>query len=150
MATAAHFLLAVGLMLLALTSHGQVGEFRQTLEAATVSFEGPSTRANKQYLYSRGTPLEVIVAIEGWFKVRDAQGGLTWVERRALGERQQVQVVAPMAEVYAQPEGAGPVLFRAETGLLLQLAGPPVGAWVPVRHRDGTSGFIRRDAIFGL
>ncbi|MCS6995855.1 MAG: SH3 domain-containing protein [Casimicrobiaceae bacterium] len=125
-------------------------EFRQTIEPVTISYEGPSTRANKQFLYSRGTPLEVVVQIEGWVKVRDAQGALTWVERRALGERTQVQVITPLAEVLAAPDPAAAVLYRAEAGLLLTLVAPPSGRYAQVRHRDGTTGFIRTDALFGL
>ncbi|MFN3630091.1 MAG: hypothetical protein ACK4XK_08575, partial [Casimicrobiaceae bacterium] len=74
---------------------------------------------------------------------------LTWVERRALGERNQVQVTTP-AEVVANPDGTGAVLYRAEPGLLLTLVAPPAGHFVQVRHRDGVIGFIRSDALFGL
>lgn len=124
-------------------------EFRQTLEAATVSYEGPSTRATKQFIYSRGTPVEVVVQIEGWSKVRDALGALTWIERRALGERTQVQVTTA-ADVVANADGTGNVLYRAEPGLLLTLVAPPSGRFVQVRHRDGVTGYIRADAVFGL
>jgi SH3-like domain-containing protein len=133
----------------AAANHAGAAEFRQTLEAATVSYEGPSTRATKQFIYSRGTPVEVVVQIEGWSKVRDALGALTWVERRALGERTQVQVTAA-TDVVANADGTGNVLYRAEPGLLLTLVAPPTGRFVQVRHRDGVTGFIRADVVFGL
>ena len=128
-------------------------EFRQTLEVATVAFEGPSAKAARQYVYSRGTPLEVVVQIEGWVKVRDAQGELVWVERKALGPRSNVVVKAPVADVYAAADVASPIVFRAENGVLLQVAAPQptdAGAWVQVRHRDGQTGFVRLDTVFGL
>ncbi len=142
---AAVFAVAAG----AAVNPAAAAEFRQTLEAATVSYEGPSKKATPQFIYSRGTPVEVVVQIEGWTKVRDAQGALTWVERRALGERSQVQVTTA-TEVFANPEGTGAVLYRAEPGLLLTLVAPPAGRFVQVRHRDGVTGFIRADALFGL
>jgi SH3-like domain-containing protein len=129
-------------------------DFKQTIDAATVAYEGPSARATKQYIYSRGTPLEILVAIEGWYKVRDAQGALVWIERRALGERTNVQVKsATAAEIFASAEPNAPVAFRVEPGVLLTLAAPPspaTGALVQVKHRDGQTGFVRIDALFGL
>jgi SH3-like domain-containing protein len=126
-------------------------DFKQTIDAATVAFEGPSTRATKQFIYSRGTPLEVLVTIEGWHKVRDAQGGLVWVERRALGERTQVQVKSPTTvEARAAADDASPVVFRAEPGVLLTLVAPPTSAYAQVRARDGQTGFLRIDTLFGI
>jgi SH3-like domain-containing protein len=129
-------------------------DFKQTLDAATIGYEGPSTRAEKQFLYSRGTPLEVLVQIEGWYKVRDAQGALVWIERRTLGERSNVQVkLGAPAEVFASPDAASVVSFRVDGGVLLALVAPPsanTGAFAQVRHRDGQTGFVRVDSLFGL
>lgn len=128
-------------------------EFRQTVDVATVAFEGPSAKAARQYVYSRGTPLEVVVQIEGWFKVRDVQGEMVWVERKALGARTNVVVKTAVAEVYAAPDVASPIVFRAENGVTLQLVTPQTadaGAWAQVRHRDGQVGFMRLDTLFGF
>lgn len=126
-------------------------DFKQTIDAAVVAFEGPSTRATKQFIYSRGTPLEVLVTIEGWHKVRDAQGGLVWVERRALGERTNVQVKSTTAvDAHASADDVSPVVFRAEPGVLLTLVAPPTNAYAQVRTRDGQIGFLRIDSLFGI
>jgi SH3-like domain-containing protein len=129
-------------------------EFKQTTGAATVGYEGPSTRAEKQFIYSRGTPLEVLVSIEGWYKVRDVQGTLVWVERRSLGDRGNVQVKSSApADAHASPDATSPVAFRIEPGVLLTLVAPPTpttGPYAQVRHRDGQTGYVRVDSLFGL
>ena len=128
-------------------------DFRQTTDNATVAYEGPSARATKQFIYSRGTPVEVVVTIEGWVKVRDASGTLAWIERRALGERSNVQVKLPVADIYSAPDANSPILFRADNGVLLQIVTPQpanAGAWTQVRHRDGQTGFVRLDSVFGF
>lgn len=126
-------------------------DFKQTIDVATVAYEGPSTRSTKQFIYSRGTPLEVLVTIEGWHKVRDAQGVLVWVERRALGERSFVQVKANTpVDAHATADEASPVVFRVEPGVLLTLVAPPTNAYAQVRTRDGQVGFLRIDSLFGL
>lgn len=128
-------------------------DFRQTSADATIAFEGPSAKATRQYLYSRGTPVEVVVQIEGWFKVRDAQGALAWVEKKALTDRTNVQIKSSTADALASPDVASPIVFRAENGVLLTLVTPQppnAGAWAQVRHRDGQTGYIKLDALFGL
>jgi len=128
-------------------------DFRQTADNATIAYEGPSAKATRQFLYSKGTPVEVVVQIEGWTKVRDAQGTLAWVERKALTERSNVQVKTPTADVQAAPDAASPIVFRADNGVILQLVTPQpanAGAWAQVRHRDGQTGFVKLDALFGL
>jgi len=138
---------------LGVTSGTAHADFRQTSADATIAFEGPSAKANRQYLYSRGTPVEVVVQIEGWLKVRDAMGALTWVEKKALTDRTNVQIKSPTADALATPDAASPIVFRAENGVLLTLVTPQppnAGAWAQVRHRDGQVGFVRMDALFGL
>ena len=147
-----HITRLAGLVLGSLLSAAHA-EFRQTTDSATVAYEGPSAKATRQFIYSRGTPVEVVVTIEGWVKVRDATGTLAWIERKALGERSNVQVKSAIADVYLSPDVASPILFRADSAVLLQIVTPQpanAGAWTQVRHRDGQTGFVRLDAVFGL
>ena len=98
--------LAFGLSAAAAVAHA---DFRQTVDNATVGYEGPSAKATRQFLYSRGTPVEVLVSIEGWVKVRDATGTLVWLERKALADRSNVQVKVPVADVQAAADAASPL-----------------------------------------
>jgi len=141
----------------ALASAAVRGEFRVTAEQPTVLYDGPSTRSKAQFLYSRDVPVEVIVSLEGWAKVRDASGTIGWIERRALGERRMLVVRVATAEVRSAAEDGAPVAFRAQQNVLLELAegasGPQTTAvpgWVKVRHRDGATGFVRIAQVFGL
>jgi hypothetical protein len=72
----------------------------------------------------------------------------------ALGERNTVLVKVPVADVYAAPDAASPIVFRADNGVMLQLVAQQpagtLGAWAQVRHRDGQTGYVRLDAVFGL
>ena len=132
-------------------------DFRGTVEAATVLYDAPSARSKPLFVLGRDVPLEVIVPVEAWIKVRDAGGTIGWVEKRALGERRTLVVRAPVAEIHANPDEAAPVVFRAEQNVLLELAEPAASAattampgWVGVRHRDGQGGYVRISQVFGL
>ena len=136
---------------------GAATDFQSTVDAATVLYDAPSAKARALFVLGRETPLEIIVPVEGWTKVRDVAGTIGWVERRSLSDKRSLVVRAPMADVRANPDEAAPLAFRAEHGVLLELAEPAAGAtttanpgWVKVRHRDGQSGFVRIPPVFGL
>jgi SH3-like domain-containing protein len=132
-------------------------EFRATAEAPTILYDGPSAKSKPQFLYGRDVPVEIIVIVEGWAKVRDAGGTIGWIERKSLGDKRTLLVRAPVADVRERPEDAAPLVFRAEQNVLLELAesasSPSTTAmpgWVKVRHRDGTGGYVRISQVFGL
>jgi SH3-like domain-containing protein len=132
-------------------------EFRSTAEQPTVLYDGPSAKAKPQFLYGRDVPVEIIVTVEGWAKVRDAGGTIGWIERKALSDKRTLVVRSGGADVRASAEESAPVVFRAESNVLLELAetatSPSTTAtpgWVKVRHRDGATGFVRINQVFGL
>ena len=43
---------------------------------AAILFDAPSLQGKKLYLIKAQTPVEVVVKLEGWLKVRDAEGTL--------------------------------------------------------------------------
>jgi len=132
-------------------------EFRATGEPATVLYDAPSAKSRALFVYGRDVPLEVLVGVEGWTKVRDAGGTIGWMRSRALADRRVVVVRPAVADVRAAPEDGAPVVFRAEQNVILEVAdaaaSPTASAtpgWVKVRHRDGATGFIRLSQVFGF
>ena len=147
----------VGLALAFAAGAAGAADFRSTAEAATILYDAPSAKSKPLFVLGRDTPLEVIVPVEGWIKVRDAGGTIGWVEKRALADKRTLVVRASIADVRANPEDAAPLVFRAEQNVLLELAEPATGAtttatpgWVKVKHRDGQAGFVRIAQVFGL
>jgi SH3-like domain-containing protein len=142
---------------LALPLAAAAAEFRATSDAATILYDAPSARAKPLFVYGRDVPLETLVSVEGWTKVRDSSGTIGWIANRALADKRMLVVRAPIADVRTNPEDGAPVVFRAEQSVLLELAEPATSAaatatpgWVRVRHRDGQTGFVRVAQVFGL
>jgi SH3-like domain-containing protein len=106
---------------LALTQHATAAEFRATSEAPTVLYDAPSARAKALFVYGRDVPVETLVSVEGWTKVRDAGGTIGWIANRALADKRMLVVRAAVADVRANPEDAAPIVFRAEQNVLLEL-----------------------------
>jgi len=124
-------------------------EFRSVGETAAVLYDAPSAKSKKLYVVNRGYPLEVVVVVEGWSKVRDASGDLTWIETRNLAAARTVMVKVPLAQVRDRADEAAPVAFQAQQNVILDLL-EVAGAWLHVRHRDGQTGYVRVAQVWGV
>jgi len=113
-----------------------------------VLYDAPSAKSKKLYVVSQGYPFEIVVVVEGWSKVRDASGDLTWIESKHLADKRTVLVKAPLAQVREAADDNSPVVFQAQQSVLLDLL-DVAGGWLRVRHRDGQAGFIRITQVWG-
>jgi len=124
-------------------------EYRR-VDTATILYDAPSQRGNKLFVIKRGTPVELVVHLEGWAKVRDSEGSMAWIESKHLAMRHSVVVTAPRAQIRQSADDAASMVFEAEKNVALDYLEGVAGGWVKVRHRDGASGYVRADQIWGL
>ena len=122
----------------------------RSLGEAAVLYDAPSQKAKPLFVIAAGTPVEAIVTLDAWIKVRDAKGDLAWAERRLIADKRMLQVRANRAQVHAEADEGAKLVFEAEPDVLLELVeAGPVG-WVKVRHRDGQQGFVKVSQVWGL
>ena len=132
-------------------------DFRATSDPATILYDAPSARAKPLFVYGRDIPVETLVSVEGWTKVRDATGSIGWMQSKSLSDKRMVVVRAAAADVRAAAEDAAIVVYRAERDVLLEVAESATSpattsmpGWLKVRHRDGQVGFVRLAQVFGF
>jgi SH3-like domain-containing protein len=143
-------ILSLGLGAALLCGSAQALDYRSVGVPVAICYDAPSTQGKKLFLVKDGMPVEVLVPLEGWTKVRDAEGSICWVERAVLVPRRTLVVTAAVADIRQSPAADAPVLFQAEkwVGLDLLEAGP--SGWAKVQHRDGSAGFVRVNQVWGL
>ncbi|MGB4468101.1 MAG: SH3 domain-containing protein [Azovibrio sp.] len=134
----------------ALAGEAQALEYRSVAVPLTIFRDAPSAQGKKLYIVREGMPLEVLVQVEGWTKVRDAEGTIAWVERSSLGTKRTLVVTAATAEIRQNPSPEAPVVFQAEKWVALEWVEPAAPGWVRVRHKDGQSGYVRVTQVWGL
>ena len=137
------------LALAVLPSLATAADFRSVEEPVAVLYDAPSKAAKPLFVVQRHYPVEVIVNLEAWVKVRDHAGALTWVEKKALSEKRTLLVTAASADVRQRPEEAAPAAFSAAQNVTLELVEVAPGGWLRVRHADGASGFVRAAQVWG-
>ncbi len=143
------FLVLLVLLALSLPGMAAALDYRSVAEAA-VLYDAPSAKAKPLFVIAGGTPVEVVVMLDAWVKVRDMQGGLAWIERRLLTDKRTLQVRAGGAQIRSAPDEGASLSFEAEADVLLDFVEPGPAGWVRVRHRDGQQGFVRVGQVWGL
>jgi len=136
-------------LLLALSSAAGAAEYRSVQENAVVLYDAPSRAATPLYVVQRSYPLEVIVNLEAWVKVRDHAGALSWVEKKSLGDKRMLLVTGTSAEARQRAEDGAPVAFAAAQNVVLELVEVAPNGWLRVRHADGATGFVRAAQVWG-
>jgi SH3-like domain-containing protein len=124
-------------------------DFRSVGTAAAVAYDSPSAKGRKLSILGHGYPVEVLVVLEGWVKVRDATGELAWVETKDLSPVRMLMIKVPRAEVRQAPDEKAPLAYAAEQDVLLELM-DMAGNFAKVRHPDGVIGYVRVTQVWGL
>lgn len=136
------------ILALALPGIAAALDYRAVSEVA-VLYDAPSQKAKPIFVIAAGTPVEAIVTLDTWVKVRDMKGDLAWIERRQLADRRTVQVRGETAQIHAEPNESAAVVFAAEPDVLLDFVAVAETGWIKVRHRGGQQGFVKTSRVWG-
>jgi SH3-like domain-containing protein len=141
--------LAVLLIGLLATGVASALDYRSVVEAALL-YDAPSQQAKPLFAIARGTPVESVVTLDAWVKVRDAKGDLAWIERRQLSDKRTVLVRTDRAQARSQADERAAMVFEADRDVVLELLDAGPAGWARVKHRDGQQGYVKALQVWGL
>jgi SH3 domain protein len=136
------------LLLLVASQAASAFDFVSVAEPA-ILYDANSLKAKKLFVATRYLPLEQVVVLADWVKVRDSTGKLFWIEKRQLSSKRYVVVTAPVAAVRRSPEENAEVVFKATQHLGLEWLSGNGSGWVKVRHEDGSTGYLKSGDVWG-
>jgi SH3-like domain-containing protein len=142
-----HAVLALATLALAATA--AAADFKSVGANAAILYDAPSAKAKRLYIVNRGYPLEVTVQLEGWTKVRDANGSFCWIEGKDLADRRTVIANAPLVPVRQAPDEKSPLVFEAQQSVVLDVVNADTPGWLQVRAEDGASGYVKAALVWG-
>ena len=125
-------------------------DYRSVDVPAAVLYDSPSQKGKKLYLIKAQTPVEVVVRLDAWSKVRDAEGTLAWIESRSLSERRMLIVTAASAEIRQADKSDAAVVAELDKSVAVEFVEVASPGWAKVKHRDGAIGYIRSTQVWGL
>ena len=135
--------------MLMVANAAQALDYVSVADSSAILYDANSTRAKKLFVISRFTPLEQVVNLKDWIKVRDRSGTMAWIERRAVSDKRYVVVSVPVATVRQAPEPGAAVLFQVSQNVALESLGINGGGWIKARHQDGSIGYLKSVEVWG-
>jgi SH3-like domain-containing protein len=141
--------LACGLLLLTSSGTAYGLDYVSVAEPSAILYDAPSLKARKLFLVSRYMPLEQVISLDMWVKVRDSSGSLAWIERRALGNKRYVLVTATLAAIHQAPDENSALLARVQQQVTLEWLEGSGSGWLKVHHQDGVVGYVKTGDVWG-
>ena len=142
----------VGSLILALLPLSAVAlEYRSVAVPKAILYDAPSSSAKKILLLSQYYPVEIIVNLGDWIKVRDAQGSISWVEAKQLSSKRTVMVNINHAEIRQSAQASSALMATLEKAVVLEVVDLKLNnGWLKVKHRDGIVGYILISSTWGF
>ncbi|HAL43337.1 MAG TPA: hypothetical protein DEP52_02215 [Methylophilaceae bacterium] len=132
-------------------SQSAYAEFRSVSSGKTILYEAPSATTKRVYLVGEGYPLEIIVNLGDWLKVRDSSGTLSWVESKNLQSKRTVIVKVDKANIYKEPESKSALIATTEKDVVIELSDPLItNGWIKVRYQQDLDGYIQTSQVWGI
>jgi SH3-like domain-containing protein len=125
----------------------QALDFRSTANTAAVLYDAPSTDAKRLFVLSKGYPLEVVVVITGWAKVRDSSGAMAWIALDQLSSMRTLVVRSASTVRNAPKDTASATAQVAANVMLIWLENS--GDWAKVRLPNQSTGYIKLNQVWG-
>jgi SH3-like domain-containing protein len=126
-------------------------EYRSVAVPKAILYDAPSSSAKKILLLSQYYPVEIIVNLGDWIKVRDAQGSISWVEAKQLSSKRTVMVNVNRAEIRQSADAKSALVATLEKEVALEVVDLKLNnGWLKVKHRDGVAGYILISSTWGF
>ena len=143
--------LVVSLILALLPLSAVALEYRSVAVPKAILYDAPSSSAKKILLLSQYYPVEIIVNLGDWIKVRDAQGSISWVEAKQLSSKRTVMVNVNHAEIRQSAQASSALMATLEKAVVLEVVDLKLNnGWLKVKHRDGIIGYILISSTWGF
>ncbi len=130
---------------------GLAFEFKSVAVPHAILYDAPSQSASKVYLLSQFYPVEIIVNLGDWLKIRDAEGGIFWVEAKSLSPQRTLMVSADHAAIHQLPQESSPIVAKLESQVIVELVEEnSTAGWLKVKHLQGATGYISQTLVWGF
>src|SRR6266481_642729 len=145
--SAIHLLGLFALLCGVTTSHAV--DYVSVGDSSAILYDASSSKAKKLFIVNRYLPLEVVITLDNWVKVRDRSGGLYWIEKQALSNQRYVFALLALVDVRKQPDVNAEPICQVRQQVALEWLESTGTGWIKVRHQDGEVGYVRSSDVWG-
>ena len=137
---------------LILSSFLAQADFISVKTKQAILFQGPSNVTEKLFIVTEGYPLEVLVSLKDWKKVKDHNGKISWIESKYTHKERTVLILNDDAVIFNQANDKSHKLANVDKFVVLKLnSSMLIDNWAQVKTQiEGLIGFINSEEVWGL
>ncbi|MHB1245587.1 MAG: SH3 domain-containing protein [Sulfuriferula sp.] len=130
----------------------QAIDYRSVDAPVAILYDAPSVMAKKLFVVGNGYPVDVVVSVDNWLKVRDSSGALAWIEadKVAAASKRMLVVTAAQADIRSAAQDSAPLAAHAEKGVMLEWQATLPGGWARVLLPNNSTGYVKLDQVWGV
>lgn len=123
-----------------------------SLRASSVNLRvGPSARYPIEWIYvRRNLPVEIIAEFDTWRRIKDPAGTEGWVHSTMVAGRRTAMVTGKVQPLLRNMDEASALVANLEAGVIVSVERCPKASTMCRVGADGATGWIKRDAIWGV
>jgi SH3-like domain-containing protein len=117
-----------------------------------ILYEGPSETTKKEFIITKDYPLNVIVRLKDWIKVKDHLGKISWIQIENISKDRNVMTLKDNTNLFYKPSVESVHLAKIEKNVALKLLSPfSTNGWIQVKTlSQNIEGYIRTEDVWGL
>lgn len=145
------FFLAI-LLLFAFIQPVFSAEFIAVKTKKSILYEGPSESTSKEFIVTQSYPLQVLVKLKDWIKVRDHEGKISWIKAKDITRDRTVLTLKNNVILFYKPSYSSVKLADISVNVALRLVSPlNTDGWIEVKTlSQNIEGFIRVQDVWGF
>ena len=127
------FFLAI-LLLFAFIQPVFSAEFIAVKTKKSILYEGPSESTSKEFIVTQSYPLQVLVKLKDWIKVRDHEGKISWIKAKDITRDRTVLTLKNNVILFYKPSYSSVKLADISVNVALRLVSPlNTDGWIEVK-----------------
>jgi len=128
-----------------------MAEFVSVKIKKAILYEGPSNSTKKLFIVTQDYPLQIIVSLKDWKKVKDHEGKISWIQSSSVYQERTVMVIRNKVNLYHEASLQSAKLADISKFVVLKLDSPLVtDGWIKVKSQlEGIVGFLKVEGVWG-
>ena len=117
-----------------------------------ILYEGPSDATDKEYIITEGYPLQVMVRLKDWLKVKDHEGKISWINVSDTAKQRMVMTLKKNVNLFYKPTINSVHLATVDEFVTLKLLSSyDSNGWIEVKTLTGyIEGYVRKEDVWGF
>ena len=139
--------LALALFALTLASPCLAADYVSVSRDGSNIRSGPDSKKDLLWEVYKDFPLQVIKRQKSWLQIKDFEGDQGWIYANLVSKEKRVIVKANSANLRSEPKKESQAVATVKYGVTFTPL-EKKGAWLKVKHEDGTSGWISNSLVW--